>query len=201
MSTQAPIAKRRKAARLCSAALAATMLAGCGATPRETFDLSGVRLPTGSYSLPRKPQAALAVQEPNATPPAGSDRIVVRTQDRSVAFLGGAQWADRLPRLVQARLVAGLERAGVSASLPGVTVDFQLASDIRRFEIDVARGLAVIEIAARLIEDKSGRERAARVFLSEAPAPETTGALAARALEDATENAARQIAAWSRARM
>ena len=41
-----------------------------------------------------------------------ADRIIVREPGGSLSFLGGGQWADRLPRLIQARLLQSLENTG-----------------------------------------------------------------------------------------
>lgn len=137
------------------------------------------------------------MNEPDAIPPVNSDRIVIRTGPNEVANLAGAQWADRLTRLVQARLVEGFDDSGIAAAPPGMSADVMLATEIRRFEIDVGQQSAVVEIAARIIDASSDRQRAARVFVGEAPAPHTTGSDAARALREAMETTIRQIAQWS----
>jgi cholesterol transport system auxiliary component len=189
------IAKWRAAAIVCALSLAS---AGCGAPDRETFDLSGAR--TGAARGTSLGRARYSVGEPLANQPVGSDRIVVRIGPQEIALLGGAQWADRLPRLVQTRLVAAFERAGLSAAPAGAVADRQLSTDIRRFEIDATRGVAVVEIAARLVNDKDGAALASRVFVGEAPAAATGGAQAAHALEAALDQAVRQIVGWARAR-
>jgi cholesterol transport system auxiliary component len=183
--------------RLLFAALFIAPLEGCGSNPRETFDLAGVSPLVEGRIASHKSQVRLAVNEPDAIPPANSDRIVIRTGPGEVANLAGAQWADRLPRLVQARLIEGFDHSRVTANVPGTTVDFSLATEIRRFEIDVAQQTAVVEIAARLIDDRSNRQRAARVFVGEAPAPHTTGPEATQSLREAMETTIRQIARWS----
>jgi cholesterol transport system auxiliary component len=203
MSMRPPTAARLADGRAIALALAAFILSACGSSPRETFDLSGASRGDGARTQERAivGRATVAVNEPESAQPVNSDRIIVRTGERGLAFLAGAQWADRLPRLVQTRLVARLRSGGVAASLPGAVVDAQISSRILRFEIDPARQMAVVEIAVRLIDDKTGRERAERVIEARAPAPDTTGAEAARALEEALDGAASRIAAWTRARI
>jgi cholesterol transport system auxiliary component len=175
------------------------LLAGCSAPPRETFDLAGSGLPVVTRIRSVRSRTRLAVNEPEAIPPVNSDRIVIRTGPSQVANLAGAQWADRLPRLVQARLIEGFDNTRISAILPGGGADFALASEIRRFEIDIPRSTAVIEIAARLVDDRGNRELAARIFVGEAPALHTTGADAVQALREALESATTQITKWSAA--
>lgn len=198
-----PIARQRAAQRLSGSALGlflGLVLSGCGAAPRETFTLPGPAAPLVSHSLPIKSGSRFAINEPSAVQPVASDRIVVRTGPGQVELLAGAQWSDRLPRLVQARLIAAFQRGGVPASAPGAIVDLQLASEIRRFEIDVTRQAAVVEIAARVLGDSTGTERAARIFVGEAPAPGTSDGQAARALDEAMNDVDRQIVAWARSR-
>jgi cholesterol transport system auxiliary component len=175
----------------------ALLLAGCASSARETFDLSGAPLAVEKRITPPRSRIRLAVNEPDAFPPINSDRIVIRTGPNEVANLAGAQWADRLTRLVQARLIEGFDDSGIAAAPPGMSADVMLATEIRRFEIDVAQQSAVVEIAARMIDANNGRQRAARVFVSEAPAAHTTGSDATRALREAMETTIRQIAKWS----
>ncbi|MBI1867542.1 MAG: membrane integrity-associated transporter subunit PqiC [Methylocystis sp.] len=178
-------------------ALAALALAGCGSAPRETFDLT--RADSGAAPRPsmRALRTTLAINEPEANVPANSDRIVIRTGPQEIAYLADAQWADRLPRLVQARLIEGFEHTSISAMRPGPTASFTLATDIRRFEIDVTRQAAIVEISARILRDRDASVRAARVFIGQAEASHSTGAPAAQALEEALERATRQIVQWT----
>jgi cholesterol transport system auxiliary component len=141
--------------------------------------------------------ARLVIREPDAVPPDNSDRIVIRTGLGSVANLSDVQWADRLPRLVQTQILEGFERAGVPATTPGKAADFAFATEIRRFEIDVQRGVAVVEIAARIIDDRSNAQRAERIFIGEAPAPSTLGAEAPQALRAALEISIAQMTRWA----
>lgn len=165
--------------------------------PRQAFDLVGA---SGPARISRAGGPGLGVRQPLATPPTSSDRIVVRDVDGGVAILPEVQWTAPLPRLLQDRLVESLQRAGISAS--PVSIGAQaLATDIRRFEIDVARNLAVVEIAVRIIDLNTGAARAAQSFSAEAPAADHTGAPAALALTQASEDALSRIATWTRGRL
>lgn len=191
-----PIGRRRAASSL-ALALA---LSACGSAPRQSFDLSSGVSAFDSRAYTTRAGATLAVNEPETSPPLHPERIVIRTAPGEIAYLAGAQWADRFTRLVQARLVLAFRRGGVAASLPGSPVDAAVAIVIRRFEIDLTRRTAVVEIAARIIDDATGRERAARLFLGEAPAPYTSGAAAVQALEAALDDASNQMILWVRGR-
>ncbi len=89
--------------------LAAALLGGCagGATPL-TFDLAA--LPAGGRSIASG--RAIVVSEPVGIQPFEADRIIVREGAGSLSFLGGGQWADRLPRLIQTRIIQSLENSG-----------------------------------------------------------------------------------------
>jgi cholesterol transport system auxiliary component len=177
------------------------VLAGCGAPPRETFDLLGASAPEPTHiSLPKR-KKPLRVAEPAAEQLLNSNRLAMRQAGGALAYLADAQWADRAPRLVQGRLVARLRDDGVDASFQGEAAGDLLTTDLRRFEIDAARGIAVVEIAARLSDQQSGALRGEAVFSGEAPAPHTDGPEAAHALEQAFAQVADQLARWVRGRL
>jgi cholesterol transport system auxiliary component len=174
-------------------------LAGCAATPRETFDLSGASKIAASRLSARA--GTVEVAEPVASQPVASDRLVIRGAAGDLAVLSDAQWADRLPRLAQALMIERLRAGGVDASFPGAVASYQLTSELRRFEIDAAREIAVVEIAVRLSREANGARRGETVFVGEAPAPHTLGPDAARALDAALSQASSRLAAWTRARI
>lgn len=199
MADEAFSAIRRAFARALRYLLCALALAGCAGRARETFDLSGPA--TNARLAPARGGVALSVSEPTAVAPTSTDRVVVRDADGSVAVLPGAQWSERLPRLFQDRLIEALLRAGVSAGRFNAAAATSLAVDILRFEIDISRDLAIVEIAARIVNERSGATRAAKVVHVEAPAPEHTGAPAVHALSSASADAAARLASWARAQL
>lgn len=178
---------------------AALALAACSGPPPATYDLSAPRESVRAGHL----SGALAIAEPTAILPVNSDRIVIRTGADSVAYLSGAQWADRLPRLVQTRLIESFENAGLVGRVgrPGMTAAYSLVTELRRFEVDVTRNEAVIEISARLVTDRAGSVVAAQVFSATSPAPATQDGQAAIALDAALGDAMRRILVWTTARI
>ena len=99
----------------------------------------------------------------------------------------------------QRRLIEALQQCGLSAS-SNIGAPSKLQTDVRRFEIDIARDVAVIEVSVELVDGGGGRARAARIFV-EGPAPEHVGSQAARALSDAASRVALRIGQWTRARL
>jgi cholesterol transport system auxiliary component len=176
-----------------------TLLAGCGggATP-TTFDLSA---PSG-FGRVGGSRAALIVVEPTTVQTLDSDRIIVKDSTGALSFLGGGQWADRVPRLVQTRLIQTFEngsRLGAVAR-PGerIVPDLQLNTDIRSFNIDAASGSAVVEITAKLVGDRTGKVQRARLFSARVPASAVDGPAAAQALDRALSQVLIEIVRWAR---
>ena len=178
----------------------ALLLAGCGSSPLATFDLSA---PMAGVKA-RSARGVLAIPGPVAAAPSDGDRIVVRTGPSSVAVIKGAQWTDRLPRLLQSRLIQTFENAKLlrSVSRPGdgVTPDRALAWEVRRFEMDAATGQAVVEMSVKVL-DPSGRVLGGQIFSAQAPGDANQGETASLALNAASNDVMRQIVAWASSRV
>ncbi|MDP3256422.1 ABC-type transport auxiliary lipoprotein family protein [Bosea sp. (in: a-proteobacteria)] len=188
--------------RLRAAALTLTtalLLAGCGGgSAPTTFDLTAPR----DFGRVGASRATLMVQEPTTVQALDSDRVIVRDSAGALSFVGGAQWADRVPKLVQVRLIQTFENAGRVGSVarPGdrITPETQLLTDIRSFNIDAASGTAVVEITAKLVGDRTGDVRRARMFTARVPAGAVDGPAAAQALDRALSQVLVEIVRWVR---
>ncbi len=171
-------------------------LAACGSAPMATFDLSA---PSTNLRA-RAASGVLAIPEPSAPAPADTDRIAVRTGPAAMAVIKGAQWTERLPRLLQGRLIQTFENAKLvrSVSRPGdgAAADRSLAWDVRRFEMDAAEGQAKVEISVRLL-DTTGKILAAQIFTGHAPGEAGEGASAVEALDAASQQVLSQIVTWA----
>lgn len=126
--------------------------------------------------------------------------MVVRDAKGTFSVLGGGQWSDRLPRLVQAKLIQAFEnssRAGVvSRPGDGVTPENQLTTEIRTFLLDARTGEAVVEISAKLVDLKSGRIIRARVFSARTPVTSANIAEVAPALDRSASAVFVDIIRW-----
>ena len=81
--------------------------------------------------------------------------------------------------------------------MEGVTGDFQLLIDIRRFQIAAgAQPTADVELAAKLLDGK-GRIADTRVFRAAAPAAGMDAAAATAALDQAFGTAATELVVWA----
>ncbi len=163
-SRATPSPASRPLVALAASGIVALGLAGCGSfeQPPTTFDLT---VPEGARQASPGGRL-LVVAEPVALQTLESDRIVVRSADGTVTFLPGVQWADRLPRLLQSRMVQSFENAGRSVGRAGngLSADVALTSDIRFFGVRTEGSpQAVVEISAKLVSS-DGRIERARVF-------------------------------------
>lgn len=181
----------RLAALICVGALPAA----CASAPPATFDLDAA---ASGFSTKEARRGRIAIAAPTALPPVDSNRIVVRVGQDQIALLTGAAWADQLPALVQAKLIASFQNASLirAAVAPGMLADYELRSQIRRFEY-VAGGNAVfVEISAQIVGG-AGRIKAGKVFSARAPTLAGDGASVVAALNAATMDVMRQIVRWT----
>jgi cholesterol transport system auxiliary component len=186
------------------AAALALSLAGCSSvgnlfTPAPVaYDLAA------ATRFPRHPGPArgqLVIVEPSVLGPLDGTAVVVRPAPGEAARLSGVQWEDRLPRLMQARLIQSFENASWLRAVgsPGdqIAADFVLRTELRAFEISVADDTAVVEIAAKIVDERSGRIVAARAFHVAVPTETVQGPGAMAALNVAFVKAATELVLWA----
>lgn len=193
-----------KAVTLIRATLAAgvlTMLTGCalvgGGTP--ALDTFGLTAPEPATT--RSTRRQLLLPEPNALKALDGQNIVVMTSPTMVTYLDGAQWSDRLPALVQSKLLQAFEKAGIAGvGTPGegLAIDYQIITDIRAFEIR-AQGseTAVVEISARLLNDRNGQVIRQSSFATEVAVAGTGSDAYATSLNAAFEDVAARLVSWA----
>lgn len=172
-------------------------LAACSGTPQRTiFDLTA---PT-DVSRVGGSRAQLVVNEPTTVQAIDSDRILV-TEAGALSYLPDAQWADRLPKLFQVRLIQTFENASRLGRVgrPGdrVVADLALNADIRKFGIEAASSQAIVDVTVRIVSDRSGRVSAAKGFSARIPLASVTGPAAAQALDQAMSQVLRDIVSWA----
>jgi cholesterol transport system auxiliary component len=179
-----------------SLAAASVTLTACGGPPPATFDLTAPR-----ESLRRGGgRSAIIVAEPTTVFAIDSERIVVRTANGELTYLPRAQWSDRLPRLLQARLIQTFENLGrVAVGRPAdrLAGAFQLLIDIRAFEAREATREAFVEVAAKLVSSGSGAVASARLFSASTPVGAIDGAGVSQALDQSLARVMADIAAWA----
>ncbi|ATU93695.1 ABC-type transport auxiliary lipoprotein family protein [Phyllobacterium zundukense] len=175
-------------------------VSACASTKKlDTFDLSSA---SPSVTSSKKQGRQILIAAPSALKALDGENVVVRSGPNSISFLKGAQWADRLPNIVQSRLAQAFESTGrlggVGRPGDGLAIDYQVISEIRTFNIDASAGeTGVVEIAIKILNDKNGTVRASRVFRSTSPVGGTGNASYIAALDRAFDNATSEIVTWT----
>lgn len=159
--------------------VALSLLAGCASmvdslTPVETaliFDLAPI---DEAAVKGGQPGFSLSVSEPRAAVILDSDKVLVRPSPVVVQYYRDIIWADRIPKLVQRRVVQAFEDShrvrSVAARSDGFSSQYDLLMEIRDFHIEpsvrenanVGKPIRVkVTFFAKLVS-----ERAARVVRS-----------------------------------
>ncbi|MCC2111296.1 MAG: membrane integrity-associated transporter subunit PqiC [Hyphomicrobiales bacterium] len=198
----------RRFARGIAAVAVAAAVAGCaalggGGPPPATYDLSA---PVSFPGLRAGTSAQILIQEPAALKALDSERIVVKPSVSAVEYMAKAQWSDRLPKLVQTRLLQAFENTGrvraVGRPGEGLLIDYQIVSDIRAFELSLAgAATAVVEISGKIVNDRNGRVVAVRLFTAQVPAAGASADAAVAALDRALEEVLVDFVAWTLGRI
>lgn len=175
-------------------------LPGTGPSAVDTFDLAAPeRTPTRAQR-----QLQVLVPEPIADRAFDTERIVVRPRPNEIAYFAGAQWSDRLPRLVQSRLVAALEASGKfrAAGRPGqgLAIDRQVVIEIRAFDYESSARRVAVALAVKLMDDRTGRVVATELFHAEEPVTSDDARGAAAAFDAAQGRVLGAIVAFVAAR-
>jgi cholesterol transport system auxiliary component len=205
VSGQGDVSLPSRLSRIMGAALmlaAALPLGACSGLfskgPPATFDLTAPRGDRAGGAA----RGQLLVAEPSALAILDTERVVARPSSGQMAYLADVQWSDRLPRLLQSRILQTFENSSRLRAVgrPGerLTGDFQLVTDIRSFHIAATtEPVAEVEIAAKLVSDKTGRILGARVFRAVVPASATEGAPAVQAIDAAFGDVVRELVNWA----
>ena len=163
--------------------------------PRETFEISA---PQSFSGLRATTNSQILVKLPTSLDVINSERIIVRPSPRVITYLEGAQWSDTVPKMVQAKLVEAFENSASTGATAkpgdGLVIDFQLVSDIRRFE--VLNRQATIEISIKLLSDSSGKVVETRIFEVSATSASGTAESYVNAFDEAFDRLARDIIKW-----
>lgn len=195
-----PMRDFRRLAAATVLALSATMLAGClgGGANKDTFGLSTVAEVKGPSAKNRQ----ILVPEPTAVKALDSEQVVIRLSGVEIQYLSKARWGDRLPKLVQSKLVEAFENTGrvggVGTPGQGLAIDFQIVTDIRAFQVETNGGEhANIEISVKLLNDRNGTVRAQRVFSATSPVQGSGNRDYIAALDRAFAQVSTEIVTWT----
>jgi cholesterol transport system auxiliary component len=174
-------------------------LMGCalagGGKPPTTYDLVAPRSFAGtSKSAPWQ----LMVYEPTATSALDTSRLMVRPRAEQVSYYKGIAWSDRLPRLVQTRMIETFQNSGAVKAVSPSSGQYALVTELRAFNIDVSGGPAAaeIDIFAKLVNTNSGKVVATKGFSARVAAKSDAPGDAIAALNQAFTEVLQDTTAW-----
>jgi ABC-type uncharacterized transport system auxiliary subunit len=130
-------------------------------TPPAVYDLAA---PSDFATIDKTVQSRVAVPDPTAVLVFDTQKILIRSPQGVYSNVENAQWADNLPKLMQAKIVQSFENAKllalVSRPMDELSADYRLALEIRSFQIASGpQPTAVVEFAARLLTSKGGDDK------------------------------------------
>ena len=184
----------------------ALSLAGCSILGSEQRDPVTIYAP--DVRVPARadwPNVAwsLVIAKPTAARVIDSPRISVRPMPGELQVYRGVSWALPATDMLQDAVQRTLEDSGripaVASADAGILGDYRLVMDLRRFEADYAGGAqpeAVVEVNAKLVNNRDQRVVASRTFLQQRPAGGIDVAQVATAFEQALEAATADIVGW-----
>ena len=121
--------------------------------------------------MPAGTAAQILIPEPSALKTLDSERIVVATGSR-LSYYPEAQWSDRMPKVYQARAIEAFEKSkrakAVGRPGEGLSIDYQILTNVRAFEYRPDAGVAHVEVAVKIMDDRNGRIVAVRTLTGDA---------------------------------
>ena len=175
-------------------------LTGSG-TPKQGPAIYDLAAASDFPQIEKTIKAQIVVPDPSAIILFDTQKILIRSGAGIYSNIDNAQWADNVPKLIQARLVQSFENAGqlndVSRPLDQLNSAYRLELAIRGFQIILEPSPhAVVDLTARLVNDK-GEVAAARIFTASIAAKSTAAADAVAAFNQAFAQVAGEIVVWT----
>lgn len=167
--------------------------------PPQTYDLMAPEVASvRGQALP----VQLVVRTPSAMRALNTERILVRPVNDRISYYPGAEWSDRLPRLIRARLTEVLEDSGhfkaVVTEDDRVTGAYSLQTAIRAFEMSVngKPPEGHVSLSAKIVDDRAGKVVAARRFESRVRAKSDAVGEGVAAITTAFHDVSRDLMRW-----
>ena len=144
----------------------------------------------------------ILIEKPDAVKALDGQDIVIK-QGGSISYLKQAQWSDRLPDLVQARLLQAFDNSGhfggVGRPGDGLAINYRIITDIRSFDVTVVgnQKVATMEIAVKILDDRTGNIKASKVFTNRSAVTGVDNGYYAKALDQAFGKTTLDIVNWT----
>jgi cholesterol transport system auxiliary component len=146
-------------ALLCALFVAMSMLmAGCGNIigPEKALQLYTLEplVPVSSAPAGQMVSGQLSIDIPDAEASLNTNRIALNPTPETMDYFANASWPDRLPLLLQSRLIESFEKDGRAVSVARDTAalhaDYLLKSEIRSFQARYAAPNSAPDIVVRI---------------------------------------------------
>ena len=175
-------------------------LTGTG-TPKPGPAIYDLASATTFPQIDKPIKAQLIVPDPNAIILFDSQKILLRNGEGTYTNINNAQWADNLPKLVQARIVQSFENARQLSRREPAARSAQRTISTGAYDPQFSAYLepspkAVVDVTARLVSDK-GAIAGARVFTASIAAKSAEASDAVAALNEAFSKVAGEIVGWT----
>lgn len=175
-------------------------LAGCGGgAPLETFDLE-IKEIKEEPILKRPSPVVVMISEPLTSSALNTDRIVARTEFDSLSYLPGIQWSDRIPRLIQGKVIQAFEKANGPGKVvrpeESIPSDYKLFFTLRRFDVDLAARSACVELSVKLTLYQTGQIRSAESFAECEVSPTLEGIALTQSFGRALNHVVERLIPW-----
>ncbi|QFT31236.1 ABC-type transport auxiliary lipoprotein family protein [Roseibium porphyridii] len=176
------------------------LVSGCTSSAPSAF--YSIEAADVGGSAGRSSRVQVLVAAPRALKALDTSYIAVVDKGPIYSYFPNSAWADTLPNVVQLKLVETLQNTGRlrGVGLPGdgLLIDYQLQTEIRAFELKVeGANRGVVEISARVVNDRNGRTVATKVFRAETPSGSTSVDKAVEAMNSSADRVFAEMAAWT----
>jgi cholesterol transport system auxiliary component len=178
-------------------ALALSACAG-GDASMQTFEL----LPPQDFGDARSARGSLAIALPTSIRVIDSERVIIQPKPGEINYLSGARWSDRVPRLVQSRIIQSFENSkrvrAVVREGDSLRSDYKLDTEVREFGVLVApQQQALVELSVKLVNARTNRVIAAQVFTARVDTGSVDGPSATAAINAAFGTVLVDLVRWT----
>ena len=144
----------------------------------------------------------LTVSEPSAVEALSNSRIAIKPGPHEISYFAAAVWTDKLPRLLQLRLIQTFQNSRILKSVSNGTErirgDIGFSWEIRDFQIEVNNGSAQAHARfyVKLVDEDKGVLIAAKEFSATMRASNDSTKAGVEALKEAFAATSAKIMRW-----
>jgi len=187
-----------------SLALLISLSSACSILPQaENADVYRLPAAATARSAAAPVNWSLRVNKPITSDALNVPRIAVVPQGNVLSSYKGARWTDPAPALLRNRILDAFQRDGrvprLSADDSNLQSDFELVGELQAFQSEyTTQGIdVVIRLDARLVDGRSQRMIASRIFEVRQPQADKAVPAVVAGLGQATDKLTAQLLDWT----